>query len=153
MDTFRNFLLDNVLALGGNNNLNSFLNWIVNIMIFRIILVAGLVGFGIYKLTILFLKKEKIAKNKVLLIATYVIEFLVAFGLFYLVSLEFYNQALLLIILLVNLGLMIRKIVQKRKFSIKNNGWLLEFIIILISLLAFYIGWSMYAPLNPFKPF
>ena len=153
MDTFRNFLLDNVLALGGNNNLNSFLNWIVNIMIFRIILVAGLVGFGIYKLTILFLKKEKIAKNKVLLIATYVIEFLVAFGLFYLVYLEFYNQALLLIILLVNLGLMIRKIVQKRKFSIKNNGWLLEFIIILISLLAFYIGWSMYAPLNPFKPF
>jgi len=153
MDTFRNFLLDNVLALGGNNNLNSFLNWIVNIMIFRIILVAGLVGFGIYKLTILFLKKEKIAKNKVLLIATYVIEFMVALGLFYLVSLEFYNQALLLIILLVNLGLMIRKIVQKRKFSIKNNGWLLEFIIILISLLAFYIGWSMYAPLNPFKPF
>jgi len=98
-------------------------------------------------------EKEKIAKIKVLLIATYVIEFLVAFGLFYLVSLEFYNQALLLIILLVNLGLMIRKIVQKRKFSIKNNGWLLEFIIILISLLAFYIGWSMYAPLNPFKPF
>jgi cation transport ATPase len=153
MDTFRNFLLDSVLASVGNNNLNSFLNWVVNIMIFRIILVAGLVGFSIYKLTILFLKKEKIAKNKVLLIATYVIEFLVAFGLFYLVSLEFYNQALLLIILLVNLGLMIRKIVQKRKFSIKNNGWLLEFIIILISLLAFYIGWSMYAPLNPFKPF
>ena len=152
MDTFRNFLLDNVLASVGNNNLNSFLNWVVNIMIFRIILVAGLVGFGIYKLTILFLKKEKIAKNKVLLIAIYVIEFLVAFGLFYLVSLEFYNQALLLIILLVNLGLMIRKIVQKRKFSIKNNGWLLEFIIILISLLAFYIGWSMYAPLNPFQP-
>ena len=111
-----------------------------------------MVGFGIYELTILFLKKEKIAKNKVLLIATYVVEFLIALGLFYLVSLEFFNQLILLVILLVNLGLMIRKIVQKKKFSIKNNGWLTEFIIVLVSLLAFYIGWSMYAPLNPFQP-
>ena len=152
MDTFRNFLLDNVFKLAGENDLNAFLNAIVNIAIFRIILVAGLVGFGIYELTILFLKKEKIAKNKVLLIATYVVEFLIALGLFYLVSLEFFNQLILLVILLVNLGLMIRKIVQKKKFSIKNNGWLTEFIIVLVSLLAFYIGWSMYAPLNPFQP-
>mgnify|MGYP007068818214 CR=1 FL=1 len=91
MDTFRNFLLDNVFKLVGGNDLNAFLNAIVNIAIFRIILVAGLVGFGIYELTILFLKKEKIAKNKVLLIATYVIEFLVAFGLFYLVCPSAYS--------------------------------------------------------------
>ncbi len=153
MSSFRDFLLDNIFKLAGGSDLNAFLSWVVNFMIFRLILVAGLVGFSIYQLTLLFLKKEKIIKNKTLLIVTYIVEFLVAVGLFYLVSLEFFNQLILLVILIVNLGLMIKKITQKKKFSIKNNGWLTEFIIVLISLLAFYIGWSMYAPLNPFQPY